>query len=746
MQSIGTDAASTEVKGTCTAALEQGGDVDGNDGSDDDLFVVFRKPSGKVATTEWRPVEPNVGTKGHFDHFSHDGGVSAPPALAPKVDGDNAFRTGLSVEPTSKNAVSTSAPFMNIVTTASNGTYAAAASEQSTQRNQSGLVVREPNSDIRVNRPTKACEQLPVVLVQYPFSLFGSLQRSLKSGNGQMSLPVTVVGTVINKTDPKKSGAGRTYGVVHLWNMRGPFVQPSDEVSILLCGTAFDTHYTKIVNGLVVAVSNLQKMKSQCDSKMITAGHGSSSNCGILKVTSSDSLRVLGYALDMGTCQSVQQRSGDRCNNVVNKRLSSYCSYHASNLRQVARGTDIGFGGKPPSSPSVNTRRAAGGISHANFAGVCPSGVAASSGSRRSLLHQQTGFLTVKGSSGLPVSSPASSDVVSAGNAYATVVAGAVLPVSTASQNVKRVLGSNSERGGAGSYTPADIGVGGQGRVVLRAAAAAEDAKELERTLRLALQSGQPGPKRPRDEDHLSEWSEVRAQFSPLPVSHDTSAFAPLKSFSGVDSVVRRRKNYGQRVVTRNSDGTRNAIVSAVERRLRSEGALSKYETSVALKEAKDGKEQKKYDVAGGVSAAPSPSLLARLADSRHSANDELVALDERNRIERLGERLLRQDKAIEALTGVTEQKVRAFYCRQCDRWYVRHNERCKLLQHIVEARDTEKHFVQCEHCNYKTSILGDVRPSKLLPRCPRCCAEAQWRMSNAAPETVLVVECQGEN
>ncbi|KEG12693.1 minichromosome maintenance protein 10 [Trypanosoma grayi] len=728
---------------------------DGDD--DDDPFAVFNAPASSV-----QAIAP-LSTPAPLASGGNSGGerdVVAAATVSRPLWGGSTTTTTSSVsiaEALSKAAPATSASIMSVVCASSqadaNDDESGGGGGQHQQKRARAAVMQEANSGINVSRPTKSCEQLPVVLAQHPFCTFVEARRRLAAGGSAPS--VTVVGVVIRKTDPKQKNGKHMYGVISLWNMRGPFPTSSDELPVLFGGSAFDVHYTKLANAVVLALSGVQRMESRSGPSVTSSStaatesvskgnnnnNNNSSSSGsseMLKVVSSDQVRVLGFAADLGTCQGVQQRSGERCNGVVNIAVSKYCSHHVMNLRREARGggsmtatkSEASFGAARPNAGAV-----VAGVSRMNLAALT-SASATSKSTRQMLSRQQAGFLTVKGSCGLPTSSPADRDVRSAGGAYAGVVMGGALPITGMCRNVASVLRS-----------PQALGVTGRGRAVLAAAVDQEDAKETQRLLQLALGVGEAGVKRlreettmrtaaavPKNQTAMQESEEVRAQYAPLAGGHASTAFVPMRS-SGFDEVLLRQQDYQQRVVTTRADGTTSSIVSTVERRLRSEGVLAKSAAALAERQQQEQQAQHESPTQQHRGAPKPASLLGMVAGAMQSKNDDLRGIDARRQFEQRMDRRIAQEKALDALSEVSEQTVKGLYCRQCERWYLRRNERCRMLQHTMEARETTRRFIECEHCGYKTSVLGDVRPSKIIPRCPRCCADVVWRASNAAPE-----------
>ncbi|RNF27169.1 minichromosome maintenance protein 10 [Trypanosoma conorhini] len=621
---------------------------------------------------------------------------------------------------------------------------AAAVNRHSPAERVRAAAMQEPSSGITVSHPTKSCEQLSLVLVQHPYATFMETRRRLAAAGAPPSL--TVIGVVVRKTDPRQKNGKHTYGIATLWSMRGPFPTPPEELSVLLGGSAFDVHYTRIATGIVLALSGVQRMEGRREASASSAqtaattltpaaaprtntGGVGSNTSELLKVVKGEQVRALGYAADLATCQAIQQHTGERCNRIVNGAISKFCSNHVSNLRRAARGGAASSAtATRPQSPASAKRPPtsfASGATRVNLLPRNPTGVVASKTALQSLVRQQPGFLTVKGSCGLPTTTPAGSDVTSAAGAYAGVVSGGALPVTGMCRDVGRVFSS-----------PQSLGVTARGRAVLAAAVHQEDAKERRRLLQLAITPKELGVKRSRNDSSSSaaatvaqEVEAVREQYAPPLGDRAPSSFAPMRC-SGFEEVRLRRQDYQHRVVTRRADGTTSSIVSAVEQRLRSDGVLAQTGASRAQAESEEAAPH-----AEGAAPA-STSLLSVVAGAMGSVNDDLRVADERRKFEHRMERRLVQDKALEALAGVTEQTVKGVYCRQCERWYLRRNDRCKMLRHTLETRETTRRFIECEHCGYKTSLLGDVRPSKMIPRCPRCCADAVWKASNAAPES----------
>lgn len=226
-------------------------------------------------------------------------------------------------------------------------------------------------SGIRVRRATRSFEQLQVWLAQCPFVEMARARQACvqattstntargpsRSGGEPPSLPQTCIGVVVRKTDPKQGKRG-AFAVLTLWNMRGVSPVPQEELPFLLCSGAFDTLYSQLAVGSVVAVSNLTPVHSNASSSTTASLRPSARGDGdvLLRLSVLDDVRVLGYAADLTTCASISRNSQERCGNLVNSQHSPYCTFHVSDLRKVARGgatntNSSGHSGGGPTGP-----------------------------------------------------------------------------------------------------------------------------------------------------------------------------------------------------------------------------------------------------------------------------------------------------------------------------------------------------------------------------------------------------------
>jgi minichromosome maintenance protein 10 len=197
-------------------------------------------------------------------------------------------------------------------------------------------VLTEPHSRIRVRRATVAMEQLAVRLAEFPYASFSLFRQSACRGGAQTPVPHTCVGVVTRKSDPKQNttlARASRYAILTLWNMATISPAPESEISLLLCGDAFELLYSQLVRGSVVALSNV----AMCPRKG-SAAAGAADLDVLLRVPDHAAVRQLGFAADLGTCVAVSRKSNERCNTVVNTQLSQHCTFHVADLRKVARG------------------------------------------------------------------------------------------------------------------------------------------------------------------------------------------------------------------------------------------------------------------------------------------------------------------------------------------------------------------------------------------------------------------------
>ncbi|KPA74089.1 hypothetical protein ABB37_09385 [Leptomonas pyrrhocoris] len=248
----------------------------------------------------------------------------------------------------------------------------------------------------------------------------------------------------------------------------------------------------------------------------------------------------------------------------------------------------------------------------------------------------------------------------------------------------------------------------------------------------------------------------LRLQFQPL--HHGTAAtFAPLSSQSSVHSVIpsATHKDY------------RHAVVMAVGGGAESDG----HQASTALlraaaKAAKDlskreNRSSEEVNNAAFGASSPSPrtaaeelgrhsseetlslTLLGAVASGVRSQHDHLRGEADRQRLLSFVDKQITKEKALEALEAVSQQEIKAYYCYGCRCWYAKPPTTCVEQHHRTELKPALKKYIKCEHCHYKTFVIGgdDAKGWKVFPRCPRCHEASFWVRGDAAPQIAGPVE-----
>jgi hypothetical protein len=150
--------------------------------------------------------------------------------------------------------------------------------------------------------------------------------------------------------------------------------------------------------------------------------------------------------------------------------------------------------------------------------------------------------------------------------------------------------------------------------------------------------------------------------------------------------------------------------------------------------------------VADTIRRSNSTSNVVQLAESLGSRNGGLREADERSKLDRSGQHLAEADRVLAALSTVHEKKVRAVHCLQCNRWHFHRPQTCVAAGHTLHSGEVMQRYVACEHCHEKATILGDINPALILPRCPRCKQLASWTKSSAAPVSLKsLLQLKGE-
>ncbi|KAG5476539.1 hypothetical protein LSCM1_04254 [Leishmania martiniquensis] len=240
----------------------------------------------------------------------------------------------------------------------------------------------------------------------------------------------------------------------------------------------------------------------------------------------------------------------------------------------------------------------------------------------------------------------------------------------------------------------------------------------------------------------------LRQQYQPLHRSASVP-FTPLKSHGSVHAVIAspRERNYRSRILAPGaaSDGSgasasQNALLRAAFRAAKNvasrsgENALSEPKASVnssaRTPEAEEGAES-------------ALTLLGSVADSICSAHDHLRSEADRQRLLTFVDKQITMEKALGALEAITEQKIKAHYCYACRCWYGQPPTTCVEQHHRIELRPALKKYIKCEHCDYKTFVIGgdEAKGWKVYPHCPRCHQPSFWVRGDAALQVSAMLE-----
>lgn len=668
-------------------------------------------------------------------------------------------------------------------------------------------VYTEQHSQVRVRRATTAFEQLEVRLAEFPYATFTQFRQAAirQSAGPTPAVAHTCIGVVTRKSDPKQNaGQARAspYAVVTLWSMETISPSPEAEVSLLLCGPAFELLYGRLVRGSVVALSDV----AMCARKGHTSGGGGggaqrTTNTAetdvLLRVSDPMSVRQLGFAADLGTCASVSHKSNERCSVAVNTRLSQHCSYHVGDLRKVARGTatTVTRAGPSPAmkggaltthmtlTPAAGVSRRTPPVSAApHGASVRVTAAQQQQHQQQQLMLRQPSFLAVRGATGLPVEDAAQRrGVLSAGTGvYGGVQSGAPLPLA---QQV-------GLRPSAQYPSAQSLGVSSRGLDVLEAArrqaVELEEGKLLRRSLKPGTGKEVVAAGRLRERDPQGEATRLagkrrrvdavpvarasttptatatavaapastgadarrvealRAQFQPLHRG-SPAAFTPLAGQSSVHSVIPSavQKDYRHSIVLHGSTATSSGGQSGQAALLR---AAAKAAKDVAAPRPRTDTSERGATSTSAAAAAEDVlplTLLGAVASRVQSEHDHLRGEADWQRITSFVDKQITKEKALTALEAVTQQEIKAYYCYGCRCWYARPPTTCVEQHHRTELKPALKQYIKCEHCSYKTFIIGgkDARGWKVFPRCPRCHETSYWVRGDAAPQVAGPVE-----
>ncbi|KAF9135084.1 minichromosome maintenance- protein [Mortierella sp. 14UC] len=180
------------------------------------------------------------------------------------------------------------------------------------------------NIPIRDNDDIKArTEQRTKAGLLPSSSAAGILRHSIdpKEGSGSDPTPAhwMIVGVIGAKSKPKMTAKKVRYSHFLLSDLR------SAALNVFLFRDVMEKHYEGLRLGDVVAVMN-PKVLNQAE-RAGTLG---------VEVEHPDCLLVIGTSADFGLCEVVKL-NGDNCNRPIDKRASSYCSYHIMMVANKSR-------------------------------------------------------------------------------------------------------------------------------------------------------------------------------------------------------------------------------------------------------------------------------------------------------------------------------------------------------------------------------------------------------------------------
>ncbi|CAJ1028399.1 Primase zinc finger/Mcm10 replication factor, putative [Leishmania shawi] len=240
----------------------------------------------------------------------------------------------------------------------------------------------------------------------------------------------------------------------------------------------------------------------------------------------------------------------------------------------------------------------------------------------------------------------------------------------------------------------------------------------------------------------------LRQQFQPLRRGAP-APFTPLTSHGAVHAVITstRQRDYRRSVVMSGVRSTDTGASGSQNTLFRAAAKAAKDLTSSSIDSTKSppkvsmGASARLHDADEDSGSAL--TLLGSLADGIHSAHDHLRSEADRQRLFSFVDKQITKEKALEALEAITEQQVRANYCYVCRCWYGQPPTTCVEQHHRMELKPALKKYIKCEHCNYKTFVIGgdEAKGWKVYPRCPRCHQSSFWVRGDAALRVAAVVE-----
>lgn len=695
--------------------------------SDEDLFEIFDSPSGAPqlgenaaseesavppllppCAAEAVPVSSPLPPPLSRPTPPPEGASSPTSSHSPVVVGPGSPSQGL-ISPTRPEAAASPSglQFIRAATTPSNATSSSALPLLDPLQ-----VQREASSGIYLKRATKSFQLLPVLTTEFPFASFQTVQQQLRGGNSMEHR--LCIGAVTRKSDPKP-GRDSPYAVVTIWSMESLMPSPPTELALLMCGAAFQFTFSKLSLGQVIAVSALTGLPPK-------SGSSDGSSSLLLKVNSPQHVHLLGVAVDFGTCEATQQQSGERCRSLVNTRLSKRCAYHIkSNTSSSSKASSKG--GLSTSIGASSAR------SHPSLLGSRPSVISPGMSPAVSQLNLKLAaspLFTVNGKTGRPsqATQPPSSF---SGGVYGSVKGREQLAVSSSILSPPQQYPSTQV-----------LGVSARGRETLMAAMKQERDRATSQALRRAKNGTNPLDEGQPPSIHAEETRAKASQPSHSLLPHSSSDGKRKREEEAAS--LRTKVDYEmiKRVKTDFAPIAGSVQRSAAGIRASSQKASSSALLDVVARDmVKKGLGDGSHQTASGqrVSTVQASSLIS-MAEKVTSGHASLVAEAASLALQTKLDKLVEQEAAQNVLSTITEESISAYYCAACHTWFLRCPVLCRTKGHRIEKRKTKKHHIMCQHCGFKTFVLGDTNAAyRILPQCSRCHGAARWTIGSAASE-----------
>lgn len=637
-------------------------------------------------------------------------------------------------------------------------------------RRAASEIVLEPRTKIRIHRGTLWLDQLVHVAAQYKFvPISGCVSSAASSGGTSLSAPglsPCTIGVVISKSEPRVSATSKSaspFGMLRVWSMRGAAggeAQQREIISVLMCDGAFRQQYSKMDVGTVVLLSGpaLEPLKP-------STSHGAAVT---FRCAEASHMRVLGHAVDLKSCKSINKSSGEQCRNMVNAAEMEYCSFHVGDLKRhlfaCASGSNTSRQVPPPQNTATPTPQLGPGGVKRTVVGT-PAQLATAAAPNSATV---TSSVASRHAAAAPPRSAANNRLYPAGSvlsnsgsgglgglrsseSFVAVRRGEVVSSAPGIQRQTEALAPGGVYAGSdheclhvtgvdrraaglleGAVTSAPgpslraLGVTGRGREVLAAAIRTADREQQQR----AVDNFLSGPnsvvadrKRQRDPPATSDTTPSSGRPPP-----SREYFAPLDGPSRLDEETVTRRPAG----AAGRGGVLAARASAASPMAMMASALVPSVTSRGASTR-------------SVTSAPSMrTTVGQLASTVVSRHDDLREAAELDMLEAKAQKLLEVDRALSLLDSIHEQSVRAIHCRDCNRYSYTKPDRCMSQGHTLVSMETVRRFFCCATCKHRVSLLGDLTPALLLPSCPRCKHPASWEKGSAAPAGYFGIRTDG--